>query len=85
MKTESLSPQVRGRICNHMNTDHPEALIKFAKLYGDIEKPVGVKMIDLTPMAMQLEVDGKIIEISFDHKLIDSADAHSSLVAMLKK
>ena len=68
-----------------MNDDHPEALLTFAKSYGGIEKPNKAKMIQLTSLAMKLEVDGNSIEIAFDHKITDSEDAHRTLVAMLRR
>ena len=68
-----------------MNDDHPEALLTFAKCFGGVIKPNKAKMIDLTSLAMKLDVDGKTIEISFDHKITDSEDAHRSLVAMLRQ
>ena len=34
--------------------------------------------------ATELEVDGDVLEIKFDHTLTDSEDAHHTLVAMLK-
>ena len=85
MKKDPLTPKVRERICSHMNTDHPEALIQLATRYGGIVKPVTVKMIDLTPHAIQLDVDGGIVEIGFDHQLLDSGDAHASLIEMLNR
>ena len=33
---------------------------------------------------MKINVDGKIIELTFDHHLKDSDDAHKTLVEMLK-
>ena len=84
MKTDPFSQNVSARICKHMNNDHQEALIQYATRYGGINKPTKAKMIELTSLAMKLEVDGDVIEISFDHKLIDSTDAHKTLVAMLK-
>ncbi len=85
MSTEPLSPNVTARICRHMNADHPEALIQLAKRYGGMPTPKKVKMIDITAIAMTLEVDGEFLEILFDHKLADSSDAHKSLVAMLQE
>ena len=84
MKSDPLNQNVIIRIIEHMNHEHQEALIELAKRYGGIPKPSQAKMVELTPLAMQLEVDGAIIDISFDHKLSDSADAHRSLVAMLQ-
>ena len=85
MTPEPLDKNISARICKHMNDDHPDALIQFAKRYGGIIQPNNVKMIDLTPIALKLDVDGKPIEIAFDHELVDSADAHLSLVKMLRQ
>jgi len=85
MKIDPLSPSISRRICQHMNDDHHEALIQYAKRYGGIINPCKAQMIDLNPIAMTLEVDGEIIEIAFDHTLIDSLDAHRSLVSMIKE
>ena len=84
MKTDSFNQDVSARICKHMNNDHQEALIQYARRYGGIKSPTKAKMIELTSLAMKLEVNEEIIEISFDHSLIDSADAHKTLVGMLK-
>ena len=42
-------------------------------------------MIAISSDAMQLAIDGALVKISFDHLLIDSQDAHKTLVSMLKK
>ena len=85
MGTEPLSPRGNKRICEHMNCDHPAALLAFAKSFGGIINPKKAKMIDLSSKSMKLLVDGKSIEIAFDHKLTDSEDAHRTLVAMLRR
>ncbi|WP_320668249.1 DUF2470 domain-containing protein [Prochlorococcus sp. MIT 1307] len=85
MKATPLTPDISKRICNHMNADHQEALIQYAKHFGGVVKPKQVKMIDLNPIEMKLEVDGDTVNIAFDHRLIDSSDAHRSLVAMLEE
>jgi putative heme iron utilization protein len=41
-------------------------------------------MVAITPQAMQLEVDGRTVQVGFDHELSDSEDAHRTLVAMLR-
>jgi hypothetical protein len=41
-------------------------------------------MLAVRPEAMQLEVDGRSLEVPFDHTLSDSEDAHRTLVAMLR-
>ena len=84
MKIEPLTQSACIQICRHMNDDHQDALIQYAKCYAGIVTAKKAKMIELSPIAMTLKIDKEIIEISFDHKLVDRADAHRTLVAMLK-
>ncbi|KGG12173.1 hypothetical protein EV05_1378 [Prochlorococcus sp. MIT 0601] len=65
-----------------MNNDHKDTLKSFASFYGDLSNPINVKMISITPKLMKLEVDGENLDIYFDHTLIDSKDAHKTLVDM---
>ena len=84
MNADPLNPNVRARICTHMNNDHQEALIELAKHYGNVKTATKAKMLDINTSAMKLKVDENMIEIGFEHELIDSADAHRSIVKMLK-
>ena len=84
MQKETLTPQVSQRICAHMNRDHKDSVFKYASHFGGISNPKTVEMIEITTIAMNLKVDGKMIEIPFDHKLQDSSDAHQTLVSMIK-
>ncbi len=84
MSIDPLSKEVSNRICNHMNKDHQNALIAYALHYGGIENPQKARMISIESESMQIEVDGELISIQFDHTLTDSEDAHKTLVAMLK-
>ncbi len=84
MATDPLTTQISDRICTHMNSDHCEALLAYANHYGGCDQPKQAKMLAITANSMELEVDGKLVEIPFDHTLTDSEDAHRSLVAMLK-
>ena len=84
MSSAPLTPDVSARICRHMNGDHAEAVMNYARYYGGIKDPQTAKMILITSETMELEVDGDALEIKFDHTLTDSEDAHHTLVAMLK-
>ncbi|HGY5536805.1 MAG: DUF2470 domain-containing protein [Prochlorococcus sp.] len=84
MSSDQITADVSARICAHMNGDHAEAVIDYARYYGGIEAPKTAKMIAITPELIKLEVDEKLIEIKFDHTLTDSEDAHQTLIAMLK-
>ncbi len=84
MSSEPLTPQIADRICKHMNNDHPEAVSAYAIHYGGIRNAYKAKMVKIKSDSMDIEVDGEIIQIAFDHNLRNSEDAHKTLVAMLK-
>ncbi len=84
MAQELLNKSVIERICKHMNADHKDALIKYAKHYGGIDSLTEVIMTSLTQTHLEHEGDKKLIHINFDHKLQNSEDAHKTLVSMLK-
>ena len=84
MAADALTPAVSDRICKHMNDDHAEAVLAYARHYGGVTSPGAARMLAVTTTAMELEVDGSTLEIPFDHTLSDSEDAHRTLVAMLR-
>lgn len=84
MAADPLTPAVSERICSHMNKDHGEAVLAYARHYGGVEQAQEARMLAVLPELMQLEVDGQPLEIRFDHSLQDSEDAHRTLVAMLR-
>ncbi len=84
MAADPLTPAVSDRICRHMNDDHADAVVAYARHYGGISSAEVVRMLAVAPEAMRLEVDGAVVEIPFDHTLTDSEDAHRTLVAMLR-
>ena len=85
MKNEAITNSVSKRICDHMNQDHVDSLSAYATFYGGIKDPLEVKMLSLNQEYMNLDVDGVIVKIKFDHILKDSNDAHQTLVSMIKK
>lgn len=84
MAADPLTPDVSDRICQHMNDDHADAVLAYARHYGGVASQKLARMLAVTPAAMQLEVDGQPLEVRFDHTLSDSEDAHRTLVAMLR-
>ena len=84
MATDPLTPAVSDRICKHMNDDHAEAVLAYARHYGGAHEACSARMLAVVPEAMRLEVDGAVLEVPFDHTLTDSDDAHRTLVAMLR-
>ena len=84
MTSEPINQESSKRICNHMNTDHQEAVKAYAKYYGKVKTFRSVKMISLSTESIELKVDEKTLEIKFDHILQDCSDAHKTLVRMIK-
>ena len=83
MAADPLTATVSERICKHMNDDHAEAVLAYARHYGGVEAPQQARMVVVRPDAMELDVDGQRVDVAFDHPLSDSEDAHRTLVATL--
>ena len=84
MAADPLTPEVSDRICKHMNDDHTEAVLAYARHYGGIQGAQAARMVAVAPEAMTLDVDGAPVQVPFDHTLSDSEDANRTLVAMLR-
>jgi putative heme iron utilization protein len=84
MAADPLTTAVSDRICKHMNDDHGEAVLAYARHYGGVVGANQAQLLAVTPEEMLIEVDGLQVKVSFDHTLSDSEDAHRTLVAMLR-
>jgi putative heme iron utilization protein len=84
MAADPLTAAVSERICRHMNQDHADAVLAYARHYGGVPAPETARMLRVLPESMELEVDGHPVSVAFDHTLSDSEDAHRTLVAMLR-
>jgi len=86
---DPLSPAVSDRICKHMNDDHAEAVVLYAKIFGNATHATHAEMVSIDTQGMNLvtTVDGTPtpLRITFDHDLQDSEDAHQTLIAMVKQ
>lgn len=84
---DPLTPAVSDRICKHMNDDHADAVLLYAKAFGSASNATAAKLLSVDAEGMNLEVDGnpEPLRIAFDHALQDSEDAHHTLIAMVKQ
>lgn len=83
-----FSPEVSDRICKHMNEDHANAVLLYAKVYAGTENATAAEMIKIDAEGMDLSVQGEAVtsvRVAFDHVLTDSEDAHQTLIAMVKQ
>ncbi len=87
--SEIITKTVSDRICKHMNEDHSEAIVLYAKFFGNEENIETAKMLEIDSEGMNLvinkENETKEIRIKFDHSLKDAEDAHHTLIDMVKQ
>ena len=84
-----ITPAISDRICKHMNEDHAEAIVLYAKAFGNTPDAQSARLEAIDPEGMDLtaQVAGQetSLRIKFDHTLQDSEDAHQTLIAMVKQ
>lgn len=87
--SDLITPAISDRICKHMNEDHAEAIVLYAKAFGNTPNAESAKMMAIDPQGMDLmaQVAGEAtpIRIQFERTLQDSEDAHQTLIAMVKQ
>ncbi|WP_445634706.1 Heme iron utilization protein [Nostoc sp. DSM 114161] len=87
--SNNFSAEISSRICNHMNEDHSDAVVLYAKTFGGITDAIAAKMLSIDAQGMDLtaQVNGENVpvRIKFDRVLADSEDAHQTLIAMVKQ
>ncbi len=87
-ESEKIDAKISDRICKHMNRDHASAVLTYAQRYGNQAEATAATLtaIDNAGMDLTAEVQGQTLplRIPFDHELKDAADAHTTLVAMLR-
>jgi putative heme iron utilization protein len=87
--SENFSAEISSRICNHMNEDHAEAVVLYAKAFGSVTNATAAQMlaIDAEGMDLMAQVNGENVpvRIQFDHVLVDAEDAHHTLIGMVKQ
>ncbi|XGV96975.1 MAG: DUF2470 domain-containing protein [Leptolyngbya sp. BL-A-14] len=87
--SKAFTPQISDRICRHMNDDHAEAVLLYAKVFGNVTTATAAEMVAIDAHGMDLltQVNGASTptRIVFDHVLQDAEDAHHTLIDMVKQ
>ncbi|MBE9102741.1 DUF2470 domain-containing protein [Vacuolonema iberomarrocanum] len=86
--SDPLTPEVSDRICKHMNDDHADAVLLYAKAFGHASDAQAAQMLRIDADGMDLKLEGGSttdVRIPFDHSLQDSEDAHQTLITMVKQ
>ncbi|AVH68046.1 heme iron utilization protein [Nostoc sp. 'Peltigera membranacea cyanobiont' 213] len=87
--SNDFSAEISSRICQHMNDDHADAVVVYAKAFGGITNASAAQMLSIDAQGMDLtaQVNGEAVpvRIQFDRVLADAEDAHQTLIAMVKQ
>lgn len=86
--SEAITPAISDRICKHMNQDHQDAIVLYAKAFGNTPQTESALMDSIDPQGMNISArvgsETLPVRVEFDHTLKDAEDAHHTLVAMIK-
>lgn len=86
---DPITPAISDRICKHMNEDHADAVLMYAKIYGKSPTAETATIGSIDPLGMDLtaQVAGAPISlrIPFEKELQDSEDAHQTLIKMIRE
>jgi len=86
---DPLSAAVSQRICAHMNDDHADAVLLYARVFGNATAASAAQMIAIDSDGMdlltQVNGDSVSLRIPFERPLADSEDAHQVLISMVKQ
>jgi len=87
--SEEFSTEISSRICKHMNEDHADAVVLYAKALGGVPDATAAQLLAIDSQGMDLtaQANGETVplRITFDHVLADAEDAHQTLIAMVKQ
>jgi putative heme iron utilization protein len=86
---DPITPEISQRICAHMNDDHADAVLLYAKVYGRVQDATAATLTTIDPEGMDLDVtlpeSSTTLRIPFERALTDSEDAHQTLIAMVRQ
>ncbi len=88
--SELISPDISDRICSHVNEDHADAVVLYAKVFGNSPEAQTAKMLSIDSQGMDLSVSiertGSIpVRVKFDRPVNTAEDAHHTLIDMVKQ
>jgi len=83
-----LDADAIAMICDHMNEDHADAVVGYARVFGNRADARSARLITFDATGMDIEVktaaESISLRIPFGHELQDADDARDTLIAMAK-
>lgn len=81
----TLDNAARAAVIEHMNDDHADACLLYARRQAGLPEAQNAVMIDITLSHMRLEVDGRHVEVAFHRRATGRNDLRAVLVEMVKR
>ncbi|MFQ5938407.1 MAG: DUF2470 domain-containing protein [Acidiferrobacterales bacterium] len=85
-QVQGLSSEDCSAIIEHMNVDHADAVLLYAKAFGGLAQATAAVMTDIDSFGMALDVTcgskTERVRIAFDHALKHPGDARRILAEM---
>ena len=81
----ALDDAARAAVIEHMNDDHADACLLYARRQAGLPEAQNAVMIDITLSHMRLEVDGRRVEVAFHRRATGRDDLRAVLVEMVKR
>ncbi len=83
-KMEKLDPTRKLAIISHMNEDHADACLLYARHFADKQQAMNAEMIDVSMSQIILRVEGQDLTVDFPRVAESAGDIRSILVEMVK-
>ena len=80
----TLDPTRKSAIISHMNEDHADACLLYAKHFADKTGASSAEMVDVTLSQIILRVEGEDLTVDFPRAAQGVEDIRSVLVEMVK-
>jgi putative heme iron utilization protein len=84
-----FTSEISDRICKHMNDDHADAVLLYAKAFAETPEATAATMLKIDAEGMDLSVQedsrSTLARVAFDHQLQDAEDAHQTLIVMIRQ
>ena len=81
---ENLDPTRKLAIISHMNEDHADACLLYARHFANEQQATSAELIDISLFQMILRIEGKDLTVDFPRGAQSVDDIRSVLVEMVK-
>ena len=76
--SDSFSAEVSQRICQHMNDDHGDAVVLYAKAFGGVTQATSAEMLSI-------DADGMNLQAQANRGHLEKSNCIENKLALLRK